>query len=211
MGLSKKAAWIVRGGWEGHEPVQVSEILDGLLKEENFDVHIFETLDCFKDEEALKTVDLIVPVWTMGKIERDQEGPLLAAIRNGTGCAGLHGGMGDAFRESTEYQYMVGGQWVAHPGNDGVTYQVHIDQPDDPVMEGIEDFTVTSEQYYMHVDPANEVLATTNFGNVAMPVAWKKTYGAGRVFYCSLGHVANIVRMPQVMTIMRRGMVWAAR
>lgn len=37
--------------------------------------------------------------------------------------------------------------------------------PDDPVMAGIGDFPYGSEQYYMHdymhVDPSNEVLATT--------------------------------------------------
>ena len=58
-------------------------------------------------------------------------------------------------------------------------------------MQGITDFDYPSEQYYMHVDPANEVLATTTFSGehapwiegVVMPVVWKRRYGEGRVFY----------------------------
>jgi len=206
-----KTAWIVQGGWDGHEPQQVAEILGRLLREEGFDVTIFDTLDCFADPAALAEVSLIVPCWTMGQISDAQLQPFLHAVRSGVGCAGLHGGMGDAFRGQPEYQFMVGGQWVAHPGNDGVTYEVHVADPTDPVMAGSETLTVTSEQYYMHVDPGNHVLATTQFGEVTMPVMWKKQYGEGRVFYCSLGHHADIVAIPQVLTWMRRGMVWAAK
>lgn len=206
-----KTAWIVQGGWDGHEPQQVAAILGRLLREEGFDVTIFDTLDCFADAAALAEVSLIVPCWTMGQISDAQLQPFLDAVRSGVGCAGLHGGMGDAFRSQPEYQFMVGGQWVAHPGNDGVTYEVQVADPTDPVMAGSETLTVTSEQYYMHVDPGNHVLATTQFGEVTMPVMWKKQYGEGRVFYCSLGHHADIVALPQVLTWMRRGMVWAAK
>ena len=206
-----KTAWVLQGGWEGHEPKEVAEILGGLLQEAGFSVQIFDTLDVLKQTEALQKVDLFVPVWRMGQIKDEQLTPFLDAIRAGAGCAGLHGGMGDAFRDQTEYQYMAGGQWVAHPGNDGVTYEVNMTDKNDPVTSGLDDFTVTSEQYYMHVDPGNHVLATTSFGDVTMPVTWKKSYGAGQVFYCSLGHSASIVRMPEVLTMMQRGMVWAAR
>lgn len=208
--MSKKAL-IVQGGWEGHEPKAVSEILAEALKGQGFEVEVSDTLDSFKDQAKLESMDLIVPEWTMGTITNEQLMPLLNAVKNGAGIAGLHGGMGDAFREQTEYQYMVGGQWVAHPGGDGVTYKVHIVDKQHPITQGIEDFEVTSEQYYMHVDPAIHVLATTDFGDVAMPVAWTKTYGKGRVFYCSLGHSASVVRMLPVLTMMTRGMVWAAR
>jgi hypothetical protein len=76
----------------------------------------------------------------------------------------------------------------------------------------------------MHVDPAVKVLAVTRFepernmGNsgpdgrgVAMPVAWTKVFGKGRVFYTSLGHVAKTVRQPEVLGMLTRGMLWAAR
>jgi len=206
-----KRALIVQGGWQGHEPKQVSEVLARALRENGFEVEVSDTLDSFKDEERLRSLDLIVPEWTMGTIEREQLPPLLAAVRSGVGIAGVHGGMGDAFRYETEYQYMVGGQWVAHPGGDGVEYEVHIEDVPSPITEGLDDFSVCSEHYYMHVDPGNQVLATTRFGDVIMPVAWTKMYGRGRVFYCSLGHVAQVFdQAPEILTLVTRGMLWAA-
>lgn len=206
-----KKALIVRGGWEGHEPVQVSEILAAALRENGFEVEISETLDSFKDEAKLAGLDLIVPIWTMGSIEREQSEGLLNAVRSGVGIAGVHGGMGDAFRQNTEFQYMVGGQWVAHPGNDGVRYTVEITDVSSPITEGLHDFEVTSEHYFMHVDPGNTVLAITRFGDTVMPVTWYKMYGKGRVFYCSLGHVAQVFDQdPQILTMVTRGMLWAA-
>ncbi|WP_026263909.1 ThuA domain-containing protein [Paenibacillus terrigena] len=207
-----KQALIVWGGWDGHQPEEVAGIFGGMLREEGFQVEISNTLDAFRDAERLASVDLIVPVWTMGAIEKEQLDPLLAAVKEGgTGIAGCHGGMGDSFRNEVEYQYMVGGQWVAHPGNDGVTYTVRMKDHSSPLTQGIEDFTVVSEKYYMHVDPAIQVHAVTDFGDVEMPVVWTKTYGAGKVYYNSLGHQANIVRMPQTLELMRRGLLWAAR
>ncbi len=204
-------ALIVRGGWEGHEPKQVAEILANSLRENKFDVEVSDALDSFKDEAKMASLDLIVPIWTMGKIEAAQLKPLLDAVRNGAGIGGVHGGMCDAFRNETEYQYMCGGQWVAHPGGAGITYRVHIADVPSPITRGVHDFMVTSEQYYMHVDPAVNVLATTNFGDVVMPVVWTKTYGKGRVFYCSVGHVGKDVLMPEVLAMVTRGLIWAAQ
>jgi uncharacterized protein len=206
-----KKALIVQGGWQGHEPGPVSEILDQALRERGFEVEVSDTLDAFKDEAKLKELDLIVPLWTMGSITKEQLNPLLQAVRSGVGIAGVHGGMGDSFRQETEYQFMVGGQWVAHPGGDGIEYMVHIEDVDSPITEGMHDFQVSSEHYFMHVDPGNQVLATTRFGDTVMPVTWTKRYGKGRVFYCSLGHVAQVFEQdPQILEMVARGMVWAA-
>jgi uncharacterized protein len=217
--LSNKAL-IVWGGWDGHQPREVAEIFRGVLAGENFDVEVSDTLDAFLDAEKLRQLKLIVPVWTMGNISNEQLKPVLSAIESGVGIAGCHGGMCDSFRESTEWQFMTGGQWVAHPGNDGVKYRVKMGPIKSSITQGIPDFDVASEQYYMHVDPAVKVLATTRFptadgphvgnGPVDMPVVWTKTFGKGRVFYNSLGHQANIVSMPPVLELMRRGFLWAA-
>ena len=189
------------------------------MREEQFDVKVTDTLKSL--EEDLTVYDLIVPNWTQDSILPEQLQSLLRAVEGGSGLAGLHGGMGDSFRMATEYQFMVGGQWVAHPGNDSIEYQVNIKDRNHPLTEGMKDFTVKSEQYYMHVDPAVKVHATTRFpiadgpykvnGEVDMPVVWTKGWGRGRVYYCALGHVAEIVRMPEVIELMRRGMKWAAR
>lgn len=206
-----KRALIIQGGWQGHQPALVADLLGGVLRQHDFDVEIADTLDACRDEAKLQALDLIVPLWTMGTIEQDQLRPLLNAVRDGVGIAGCHGGMADSFRNETEYQFMVGGQWVAHPGNDGVDHEIRIlnDAPNN-LLKGIADFRVSTEQYYMHVDPAVRVLAVTPFADVAMPVVWTKHYGLGKVFYCSLGHQANVVAIPEVTEIMRRGMLWAA-
>ncbi len=206
-----KQALIVQGGWEGHEPKEVADILADALRRHDFQVEIADTLDAFKNLDKLLALDLIVPEWTMGSIEKDQLDPLLKAVESGVGLAGVHGGMCDSFRNATQYQFMCGGQWVAHPGGAGVTYTVHIckDNPH-PITDGLDDFTVTSEQYYLHVDPAINVLAYTLFGDVKMPVAWTKKWGKGRVFYCSVGHNAEVTRQPEVLELVTRGMLWAA-
>lgn len=213
-----KSALMVCGGWEGHEPAKSAEVFAPLLEEQGYEVKISDTLDSYLDGEMMRSVDLIVPVWTMGIITGEQERGLLEAVKDGAGIAGWHGCMADSFRNNPEYQFMVGGQWVAHPGNI-IEYEVNIVNKEDPITAGLDDFTMRSEQYYLHVDPANEVLATTTFGGehapwiegVKMPVAWKKRYGRGRVFYCSLGHVASDFEVPEARELVRRGMLWASR
>ncbi|MCU6790723.1 ThuA domain-containing protein [Paenibacillus sp. WQ 127069] len=215
-----KKALIVQGGWQGHQPKEVSEIFRVVLEEEGFEVEVSDTLEAFADAEKLLGLDLIVPVWTMGEIDKQYAKNVSEAVQSGVGLAGCHGGMCDSFRNNVDWQFMTGGNWVAHPGNDGVEYVVNIKGSTSPLVEGIEDFTVSSEQYYLHVDPAVEVLATTRFPIVEgphslnkavdMPVVWTKRWGVGRVYYNSLGHQANIIDIPQVKLLMRRGFLWSA-
>jgi type 1 glutamine amidotransferase len=216
-----RRALIVWGGWKGHDPEQVARVFADALREHAFEVDISDTLDVFADGERLALLDVIVPIWTMGAIEDDQLAGLLAAVEGGVGLAGCHGGMCDSFRDRVEYQWMTGGQWVAHPGDDGVEYVVRIIDHDHAVTRGVEDFAVCTEQYYMHVDPANHVLAVTRFpiadgphvanGDVDMPVVWTRRHGSGRVFYCSLGHQVGVVETAPTLGICTRGLLWAAR
>ncbi len=215
-----KSALMVWGGWEGHEPRKGVDVFKPLLEDAGFDVTVSDTLDSYLDAEMMGSLDLVVPIWTQGTITNEQEAGLIEAVESGAGMAGWHGCMADSFRMNPPYQFMVGGQWVAHPGGI-IDYAVRITAPDDPIVEGLSDFAMHSEQYYMHVDPNNEVLATTTFsgehagvgwiaGNT-MPVAWKRTWGEGRVFYLSIGHHADDFNVPEAREIMRRGMLWAAR
>jgi type 1 glutamine amidotransferase len=212
-----KHALIVWGGWAGHEPEACAHRVAGLLQPHGFDVRLENTTAAFADP-GLAKLDLIVPIFTMAKIEKAEALNLSDAVRAGVGMAGFHGGMCDAFRESVDYQFITGGQWVAHPGGI-IDFRVRIMQRDDPVMQGLDDFDYRSEQYYMHVDPSNRVLATTTFGGehapwidgVEMPVVWKRRHGQGRVFYSALGHVAAEFEHRAMRTILERGMLWAAR
>ena len=213
-----KSALMVWGGWEGHEPKQCVDVFAPYLREQGYQVEIANTLDVYLDEAKMRSLSLIVPVWTMGTITGEQEKGLLGAVKSGVGVAGWHGGMGDSFRNNTEYQFMVGGQWVAHPGG-VIDYEVQITNHKDPITAGLRDFKMHSEQYYLHVDPSNEVLATTTFSGdhapwiagCVMPVVWKRHWGAGRVFYSSLGHVAKDFDVLEARTIVQRGMLWASR
>jgi hypothetical protein len=212
-----RQALIIWGGWHGHEPEQCAAIVADMLETEGFKVRVETSAQAFADP-VLADLSLIVPICTQSTISREQADNFSRAVAGGTGLAGFHGGMGDAFRDSTAYQFMCGGQWVAHPGNI-IDYRVNISRRDDQVMAGIDDFDYRSEQYYMHVDPSNDVLATTTFSGahapwidgVVMPVVWKRRHGQGRVFYSSLGHVAREFDVPQMRTIFQRGMLWAAR
>ena len=212
-----RSALIVYGGWEGHDPEECAQIYRRWLHEDGFTVRMATETRAFADP-AIHELSLIVPIFTTSKIEREEAQNLAKAIEGGVGLAGHHGGMADAFRDSVEYQFVVGGQWVAHPGNI-IDYTVDVTKPEDPIMQGIRSFPYTSEQYYMHVDPANEVLATTTFSGehafwtkgVVMPVVWKRMYGKGRVFYSALGHRATEFENVEMATILRRGINWAAR
>ena len=216
-----KRALIVWGGWNGHQPKEVAEIFASALKEHSFEVEVSDTLDAFLDGEKLKKLNLIVPLWTMGTIKREQEQPVIEAVKSGVGLGGCHGGMCDSFRNNVDWQFMTGGQWVAHPGNDGVRYKIHIEDTNHFITQGSKDFEVASEQYYLHTDPANRVLATTEFpvadgphvpnGKFKMPQVWTKMWGQGRVYYNALGHQASIVAQPEVLRLMVRGFLWAAK
>jgi len=211
---------MVWGGWEGHEPKQCVDIFAPWLESKGLDVTVSDTLDVYLDEGLMSGLAVIVPVWTMGKITGEQLKGLIQAVKSGVGLAGWHGGMCDAFRERTEYQFMTGGQWVAHPGG-VIRYTVNIADHDDPITRGLSDFRMHSEQYYMHTDPDNEVLATTTFSGrhggaswirgTVMPVVWKRRFGKGRVFYASFGHVAKDFGVPEAREITKRGIMWAAR
>jgi len=206
-------ALIIYGGWDGHEPTQVANVLKEQLVKSGFGVKMRKRLNALDNLDFLAAFDLIVLEWTMGRTRKSERiGNLCKVVReHGVGFAGLHGGAGDAFRAETDYQFMVGGQFVAHPDNI-LDFRVNIVDRTDPVTNGLTDFNIHSEQYYMHVDPSNHVLATTTFEStgVTIPVAWKRTYGKGRVFYLSIGHIAADLDVPEVLTLMTRGMIWAA-
>lgn len=217
-----KKALIFQGGWDGHEPQLTSKRFASILEDAGFSCEISDGLDCLADADRLLELDLIVACWTMGEINHQYVQNISKAVGAGVGLAGCHGGMCDAFRQDTEWQFMTGGQWVSHPGGDGIQYMVNLCHGSSPITEGLEDFPVCSEHYYLHVDPAIEVLATTRFPlvnyyhvsnkPVDMPVAWTKFWGNGRVFYNSLGHHDDVFdNSPNAQELMRRGMLWAAQ
>lgn len=215
---SSKSVLVVYGGWEGHKPGEFKDLFVPWLKEQGFEVVVSNTLEVYADKEKMKNFDLIIQAVTMGTITKEQEKGLIEAVKNGTGLAGCHGGLGDSFRSNTNFLFMVGGQFAAHPGGK-IKYQVNIEDHNDPITTGIKDHYVTTEQYYMLVDPGVKVLASTTFTGehaswvegVKMPVVWTKKFGKGKVFYSSLGHSLEDFKVHEVMEVMKRGFLWAMR
>ena len=223
--LKGKNVVVVFGGWQGHQPTESAALMVPKLKAEGANVKVFESLETYTDEQIMAEADLIIQMWTMGEITNPQFKGLEKAIMNGTGFAGWHGGMGDAFRDNLKYQLMVGGQFVSHPGGK-IDHEINIIDQDDPITRGISDFELKkTEQYYMLIDPNIKVLAISEFDRAryskpgknenkvtgsTMPVVWKKNYGKGRIFYSSIGHNLSDFDVPEVLTMQMRGFRWAA-
>jgi uncharacterized protein len=215
--MSRPRVLFVQGGWKGHEPRRGAERFAGLLADRGFEPDIKDTLSVYEDLDRLRTYRLIVPTWTMGRITIRQQRGMMRAVAEGVGIAGWHGTMGDSFRMATSYQLLVGGQFVDHP-DEIHRFRVHIEDAQDPITQGIPDFELVSEQYYMHVDPSNTVLATSTFATrdpewangVVMPCVWRRRWGRGRVFYSSLGHFIDDFDVDELREIQLRGMAWAA-
>lgn len=215
--MRQKKALVVWGGLALHTPERGAHVVRRLLVDEGFTVTVTPDYDALGAVDVGEN-DLIVPVITDGTLAPDKMATLMAAIRAGTGLAGYHMGLATTFRASVPFRYAASCYWVQHPG-DIITYRVDVTRPDHPIMAGIDSFSHTSEQYYLNYDPAVEVLATTTFSgafhawrrDVVMPVVFTTTHDRGRVFYSSLGHTADELEIPQVRTILKRGLVWAAR
>ncbi|MEM6883674.1 MAG: ThuA domain-containing protein [Verrucomicrobiota bacterium] len=209
-----KTALIFSGGWEGHFPVETGRIFEEALSDHDFLVQHETSLEVLEDHALLASLDLICPNWTMGKLTETQSQNLRDAVHSGTGLGGFHGGMGDAFRGDTEYEWMVGGHFVGHPHVGEYTVQRTSIQH--PITEGFPDEQpYNSEQYYLVTDPANEVLIDSTYvyegKSCTMPVAWTKHWGAGRVFYSSLGHQpSEFTDFPAVKEMTVRGLLWAS-
>lgn len=214
-GVTTRRALVVRGGWDGHRPVEATELYIPFLRENGFEVRATGDLDSYLD---LAGTDLILQCVSMAEITPGQRRGLDTAIRGGTGFAGWHGGIVDSFRNDADYSFMTGGQFVSHPGG-FVDYEVEV-VADHPIVAGITRFSLHTEQYYVHVDPTNDVLATTTFrahpdfpwiAGATMPAVWTRTWGDGRVFVCTPGHSLEDLCRPEVRTIIERGLLWASR
>jgi hypothetical protein len=209
-----KKALFIAGGWDGHQPDKIVQLFSEDLRAADFECDIESSLDVLADVERLKTYDVISPCWTMGSLSKEQSKGLVAAVRGGTALAGIHGGMGDAFRGNLDFEWMVGGHFVGHPHVG--EYSVRIKDFDSPITKDLPGaFAYHSEQYYMLIDPAVHVLAETEYiyegRHCAMPVAWIRMWGSGRVFYSSLGHEpAEFEKFPEARTLTVRGLRWAA-
>ncbi len=231
---SGRSALIVRGGWDGHEPVQTTDSVIPFLTDNGYQVRVEDSTKVYADAAYMATVDLVVQVMTMSTIEPEELKGLRAAVAAGTGLAGWHGGIADSYRNSADYLQLVGGQFAHHQAkarpeelkgeaaDNFVRYTVNIvaEQADHPIVAGISDFELETEQYWVLSDDYNDVLATTTIPArdfdawhrpITCPAIWTREWGNGKVFVCTPGHQLSVVDDPSVRTIIERGLLWVTR
>lgn len=226
-------ALIVRGGWAGHQPVETTDVFLPFLEGNGYDIRIEESNEIYADAAAMAEIDLIVQSVTMSEISGAAVKGLRDAVLAGTGFAGWHGGIVDSYRANSDYLQLVGGQFVKHPakaqdqirGDGADSFLPHtIDITDlgrdHEITRVIDDFTLTTEQYWVLHDDLNDVLATTTHPArpdqpwhrpVTSPAIWTRLWGAGRVFVATPGHDPEVLRDANVRTIVERGLLWASR
>ena len=231
--MTTHQALVVRGGWDGHRPVESTELFLPFLEANGYVVQVEESPAIYADAEAMSRVDLIVQCVTMSEITHDQLVGLRAAVARGTGFTGWHGGIADSYRASSDYLHLVGGQFATHPGREPgggtgtaddnyLTYTVNITDigRQHPITAGIDDFELTTEQYWVLHDDLIDVLATTTHPTqpwhpwhrpVTSPAIWTRQWGEGRIVVSTPGHSPEVLQDPNVRTIIERGMLWATR
>jgi type 1 glutamine amidotransferase len=216
-----RRALVVRGGWEGHSPVEATERFLPFLEEHGFQVDVHDGPHAYDDTALLAATDLVLQCYTQGEASDRQVTNLADAVRGGTGLAGWHGGIVDSYRASPDYLHLTGGQWAAHPG-DFVDYEVEVvaERSDHPVVTGLDRWKHHTEQYWCLTDDLNDVLATSRFEatpdtpwqeDLVVPAVWTRRWGAGRVFVSTIGHKLEDLDVPEVRTLTERGLLWAAR
>jgi uncharacterized protein len=212
---------VVRGGWDGHVPVEATDSFLPFLRESGFETIVSDSLDCYADTAVMGSADLIVQCWTMGTISGDQLRGLRAAIEAGAGFAGWHGGIVDSFRDAADYLHMVGGQFACHPrGFVDYTVEVAPGQAAHPIVAGLRSITVRTEQYWVLTDAYSDVLATTTHPSrpgdpwsapVVAPAVWTRNWGSGRIAVCTVGHKMEDLNVPEIRAVIERSLTWASR
>lgn len=231
--MTDRRALIVRGGWDGHHPVETTELFVPFLEASGFEVRIEESNEIYADAEVMSATDLIVQSVTMSEISKEALAGLRAAVEAGTGMAGWHGGIADSYRASSDYLQLIGGQFATHPGrppeerpgdetDNYLSYTVDMTAlgRTHEITAGIADFALSTEQYWVLHDDLIDVLATTTHPvqpyhpwhrPITSPVVWTRQWGTGRVFVATPGHSVDVLENPDVRTIVERGMLWASR
>jgi len=231
--MTDRRALVVRGGWEGHHPVETTELFIPFLEKSGFEVRVEESNQIYADAEAMAATDLIVQSVTMSEISKEAFAGLRSAVEAGTGLAGWHGGIADSYRANSDYLHLIGGQFATHPGrppaerpgdeaDNYLSYTVDMTELGraHEITAGIADFSLTTEQYWVLHDDLIDVLATTTHPvqpyhpwhrPVTSPAVWTRRWGAGRIFVATPGHSVDVLEDTNVRTIVERGLVWASR
>jgi len=233
MTSTQKKALVVRGGWDGHQPVEATQMFIPHLEANGFEVIVHEGASIYADAATMAATDLIVQCNTMTTIGKDEIAGLRTAVEAGTGLAGWHGGIADSYRDCADYLQLIGGQFAHHPGvhpseatgeqsDNYLPYRIDVlpEAADHPIMRGIDSFDVVTEQYWVLSDDYIDTLATTTLPArewdpwnrpITSPAVWTRQWGDGRIFVSTAGHNVSVLENTTVRTIIERGLLWASR
>lgn len=231
--MTTRQALVVRGGWDGHRPVEATDLFIPFLECSGFAVRVEDSPEVYADQVTMRATDLVLQCVTMSEISQDALSGLRAAVVAGLGLAGWHGGIADSYRSSSDYLQLIGGQFATHPSkspnlctgdqsDNYLPYTVEMTAlgREHEITAGIADFELTTEQYWVLHDDLNDVLATTTHPTqpyhpwhrpITSPAVWTRLWGAGRIFVATPGHSLDVLEHPDVRTIIERGLLWAAR
>lgn len=203
-----KKILLIYGGFRFHEPQETLKVFVPFLKNVGFDIDIYSNIKIYADYKKIIKYNLILQNFGEKKITKKQEKGLLYAVKSGLGFVGFHAGLCDTFKNSYNYQRMVGGQFVFHPKVK--EFKVIINKKSN-ILKGIKSFKIKTELYYFHFSPEIKIHAWTEVENkIKMPVVWTKNFGKGKIFYCSLGHNKKDFEKKEFFEIMKRGIIWTS-
>jgi type 1 glutamine amidotransferase len=152
-----------------------------------------------------------------------QKTALLDFVRSGHGFLGVHSAT-DTFYTWPDYLDLVGGYFNGHPWHQAVT--VEVADPTDPLVAflgnslqiedeiyQISDFDHRGSHVLLRLDPGSVDIGKTGVHQrfYGWPLAWRRSYGQGRVFYTALGHEASVWQDPRYQRILTNAIRWSMR
>jgi len=246
------AVLVAGGQWHDIDFARL-ELLKLLAEDERIRTRVFEDYD--SATEALETADFLVTYTCNVRCNEKTEAALKDFVESGKRWYALHGtnsileflapkgveyGKGQldvhAPNVAPTFMKVLGSRFIAHPPIG--PYQVHVTQPDHPLVEGVTPFETSDELYLLEVTGEIDVMLHAEFEGEAPgfvvkdwdkanhPVLYTHKVGKGAVLYLTLGHCRghydmtdfmeyypNVDRcaweLPVFYTLLRRGLDWA--
>jgi uncharacterized protein len=208
-----------------HDVIPLSrEILTQLGKNSGaFEVIATEDLSEFSPANLERYA--AVMFYTSGEIPMSgpQKMALLDFVRSGRGFLGVHSAT-DTFYTWPDYLDLIGGYFNGHPWHQAVTIEVA--DAADPLVAflggslqlndeiyQISDFDYRGSRVLLRLDPSSVDLGKAGVHRrfYGWPLAWKRFFGEGRVFYSALGHEASVWQDPRYQRILTNAILWSTR
>jgi len=174
-----------------------------------YSVTVTEDWDALK-AERIHAFEAVVAYSQGGAPTDEQLAGLLGYVRDGGSFIGLHGASA-TWKECAPFHEMLGSRFAGHgPVSE---FAVKIVDSESPIVRNIDEFRIEDELYVLgDFDPVvSRALATAELNGETHVVAYTKTYGAGRVYYLSLGHDERAFNHPSFRALVLGGLDWAAQ